>query len=161
MCKRLLLSSLLLQGLGTNFPDHRSWWMIVIWTYHQKQFWYWSDSDSDTRLKDNSPSGPETSPHEAYLCFWRPTSLSDYMLVHIFYIDFPMNLLTIALWSKIMPFVIFLSKMAWLNLSMTEQTKWHVCLSKNLISPDIRLVWSVFAVCSIQSDQSLRCALNG
>ena len=33
--KTLLLSSLLMQWLGTNCPDHRSWWMIVIWTYHQ------------------------------------------------------------------------------------------------------------------------------
>ena len=37
----VLLISLFLQELGTNFPDHRSWWMIVIWTYHQYQFWFW------------------------------------------------------------------------------------------------------------------------
>ena len=33
--KIMLLSSLFLEGLGTNFPHHRSWWMIVIWTCHQ------------------------------------------------------------------------------------------------------------------------------
>ena len=44
--KTLLLSSLLLQGLGTNFPDHRSWWMIVIWSITSNN----SNSDSDRKF---------------------------------------------------------------------------------------------------------------